>query len=154
VKAAHIPHFHASHGARSQLYIFKYIPRSSLSLLSTWLQRCRGRISTFGAPFQVLSPNIRSVFPLSSSSSLASCRLAQSRFGCLTQQTLVRSAYLRINAPSHQTSTSKLHYPNIFHFHHRYPRKTSPTSPINFNNAWRQGKIFGRQVLGRQGRRS
>lgn len=62
-------------------------------------------------------------------------------------------AYLPINAPSHQTSTSPTIHRQQTSTSYRQPRNNSSIFRItNIRHGWRQGKIIRRQVVRRQGR--
>jgi hypothetical protein len=62
-------------------------------------------------------------------------------------------AYLPINAPSHQTSTSPHIHRRQSPTSYRQPRNNSSIFRIaNVRHGWRQGKIIWRKVVGRQGR--
>jgi len=62
-------------------------------------------------------------------------------------------AYLPINAPSHQTSTSPPIHRQQTSTLNRQPRNNSSIfRTINIRHGWRQGKIIWRQVVRRQGR--
>ena len=62
-------------------------------------------------------------------------------------------AYLPINAPSHQTSTSPtIHRPKTSTSYRRSRKNPSIFRTTNVRHGWRQRKIIGRQVIWRQGR--